>query len=104
MRVKTIQSVDNLHKNRAEFAGCLHEEDLKLLKVSCCFPCFMFTLRIKQGFHAINHIKLSIKENQNKSSQSFLCNPSTLKSPSAHVCQLASLNCPKKPGLFAIFK
>ena len=36
---------------------------------------------------------LCIKENQNKSSQSFLRNPSTLKSPLAHVCQGKCLYC-----------
>ena len=57
MRTKTTQSLDILHKKGAKFAGCLHEEDLKLWEVSCCFPCFMFTLRIKQGFYVMNHIK-----------------------------------------------
>ena len=41
----------------AKFSGCLHEEDLKLSEVSCCFPSFMLTLCIKQGFYAVNHIK-----------------------------------------------
>lgn len=56
MSAKTIQSLDILYQ-RAKFAGCLHEEDLKMWEVSCCFPCFMFTLRIEQGFYAVNHIK-----------------------------------------------
>ena len=57
MSAKMIPSLEILHKNRAEFAGCLHEEDLIIWEVSCCFPCFMFTLHIKQGFFAVNHIK-----------------------------------------------
>ena len=57
MSTKMIQSLDSLHKNRAKFAECLHEEDLKICKVSCCFTRFMFNFRIKQGLYAVNHIK-----------------------------------------------
>ena len=50
MSAKMIPSLEILHKNRAEFAGCLHEEHFIIWEVSCCFPCFMFTLHIKQGY------------------------------------------------------
>ena len=57
MSAKMIPSLEILHKNRAEFAGCLHEEDLIIWEVSCCFHCFMFTLHITQEFFAVNYIK-----------------------------------------------
>ena len=57
MSEKTIQNLDVLHKKWAKFAVCLHERDLKIWEVSCCFPCIMFTLHIKLGLYVINHIK-----------------------------------------------
>ena len=44
MSVKTIQSLESSYKNRAKFAGCLHEEDIKIWEVSCCFPFFYFLI------------------------------------------------------------
>ena len=48
MSAKMIQSLDILRKSKVKFAGHLHERDLKIWDVSCFFPCFMFTSRIKQ--------------------------------------------------------
>ena len=55
----------------------------------------IFSLYFYEGRAQIKESKehcLCIKENQNKSSQSLLCNPSTLKSPLAHVCLQFSLS------------
>ena len=58
---------------------------------------FIFSLYFHKGKAQNNESKehcLCIKENQNKSSRSFLRNPSTLKSPLAHLCLKACFHQP----------
>ena len=59
MSAKTIQSLEILHKNRAEFAGCLHEQDRIIWEVSCCFLCFMF----HKNPHLVNFLSTPALEN-----------------------------------------
>jgi len=65
------------NKLQKETFDCTHEDS------------FIFSFYFYKGRAQNNESKeqkLYIKENQNKSSQSFLRNPSTLKSPLAHLC------------------